>query len=61
LIIIRGKFCDRGTQTDPVNPFKLAAGLKGGASDMDKFKKFFFATYYSFMMMNSIMADSLKK
>jgi hypothetical protein len=44
-----------------VNPFKLASGLKDGASDMDKFKKFFFATYYSFMMMNSIMADSLKK
>lgn len=60
-MVIRGRLCSRATQTDPVNPFKLAAGLKGGANDMEKFKKFFFATYYSFMMMNSIMADSLKK
>lgn len=36
--------------------FKLAGG-----SDIDKFKKFFFAVFYTYMMMNSIMADSFKK
>jgi len=40
-----------------VNLYKLA----GSGSDMDKFKKFFFAVFYTYMMMNSIMADSLKK
>jgi hypothetical protein len=36
-------------------------GLAGGMSDMDKFKRFFFAVYYTYMMMNTIMADAFKK
>ena len=55
-INVHGRFCDRKVQTDPVNPFKL-----GGMNDIDKFKKFFFAVYYTYMMMNTIMADALKK
>ena len=51
-----GNLCDRQVQTDPINIYKL-----GGQNDMDKFKKFFFAVYYSYIMMNTIMGDALKK
>ena len=32
-----------------------------GMSDMDKFKKFFFAVFYTYMMMNTIMSDVFKR
>ncbi|CDW75356.1 UNKNOWN [Stylonychia lemnae] len=57
-VVRRGRFCDRKIQTDPVNLFSLAANSK---NDMDKFKKFFFAVFYTYMMMNTIMADAFKK
>ena len=53
---VHGNQCDRKVQTDPVNLFSLAAH-----GDMDKFKRFFFAVFYSYMMMNTIMADAIKK
>jgi len=53
---VHGNLCDRMVQTEPVNMFKLAAG-----NDMDKFKKFFFAVFYTYMMLNTIMADAFKK
>ncbi len=52
-----GKLVDRKTQTDPVNPFKLAHG----GNDLDNFRKFFFAVYYTYMMMNTCMAEAFKK
>ena len=56
---MHGRLVDRKVQTDPVNFFKLA--VTGNKNEMDKFKKFFFAVFYTYMMMNNIMADAFKK
>ena len=53
-INVHGKLCDRKVQTDPVP----ALGLHDKLSK-DKFKRFFFAVFYTYMMMNTIMADAL--
>ena len=50
---LHGKFCDRKVQTDPVNQMMF------GMNDKDKFKRFFFAVFYTYMMMNSVMAEAL--
>jgi hypothetical protein len=51
-----GRFVDRKVQTDPVNMFAMQ-----GMTDIDRFKKFFFAVFYTYMMMTTIMNDALKK
>ena len=49
-----GNLCDRTVQTDPVRGLGLHDRLS-----TDKFKRFFFAVFYTYMMMNTIMADAL--
>ena len=49
-----GKFCDRHVQTEKDQRFELFNKL-----NKDKFKRFFFAVFYTYMMMNTIMADAL--
>ena len=66
-----GNLVDRQVQTEPVSLISLAmhgrlfgskSGAKGGVSpDLDRFRKFFFAVFYTYMMMNTIMADVFKK
>jgi hypothetical protein len=51
-----GRLVDRKVQTDPVNMFGMQ-----GMTDVDRFKKFFFAVFYTYMMMNTVMGDALKK
>ena len=52
---MNGKFCSRSVQTDRVAALDLHSKLSGG----DKFKRFFFAVFYTYMMMNTVMADAL--
>ena len=52
----RGNMCDRKVQTDPMPGLLLHDKLSG-----DKFKRFFFAVFYTYMMMNTIMAEALPK
>lgn len=49
-----GNMCDRKVQTDPVKGLDLYDKLS-----TDKFKKFFFAVFYTYMMMNTVMAGAL--
>eukprot|EP00347_Sterkiella_histriomuscorum_P017629 403348607 len=56
-----GNLVDRTVQTDPINLHSLAMKNANGMSDMDKFKKFFFAVFYTYMMMNTIMSDVFKR
>ena len=52
----KGRLRDIAVQTD-----KLPGGMIGFKDQKDKFKKFFFAVFYTYMMMNSVMVDALPK
>jgi len=59
-----GNLVDRHTQTDKLAALTLHVILKFNIQDnlsADKFKKFFFAVFYTYMMMNTVMADALPK
>ena len=49
---VHGNMCDRGSQTDPVNPFQMAF-----SGNRDKMKKLLFGIIYTMMMMHSIVQD----
>ena len=53
-VVYHGNLCDRMVQTDAVPGLFLRDRLS-----TDKFKRFFFAVFYTYMMMNTVMVEAL--
>jgi len=54
-VVREGRFVHRKVQTENAGPVWTMG------QDRNKFKKFFFAVFYTYMMMNTVMAEALEK
>jgi hypothetical protein len=55
-VVYHGRLCDRKMQTEPCPGFVLYDKL-----NVDKFKRFFFAVFYTYIMMNVVLAEGMPK